>query len=63
MGHEHVSRRGLVLLIMTAGYLLVLLDVTIINVTLPSIRAAWGRKWAPCNGLWTATRWPWRACF
>jgi DHA2 family methylenomycin A resistance protein-like MFS transporter len=36
------GRRGLVLLIMTVGYFLVLLDVTIINVTLPSIRGALG---------------------
>jgi MFS transporter, DHA2 family, methylenomycin A resistance protein len=47
MGEEHASttgtdRRGLILLIMTAGYFLVLLDVTIINVTLPSIRIALG---------------------
>ena len=34
--------RGLVLLVMTVGYFLVLLDVTIINVTLPSIRTALG---------------------
>src|SRR5919199_1713483 len=37
-------RRSLVLLIMTVGYFLVLLDVTIINVTLPSIRAALGAE-------------------
>jgi MFS transporter, DHA2 family, methylenomycin A resistance protein len=36
------GRRGLVLLIMTVGYFLVLLDVTIINVTLPSIGGALG---------------------
>jgi hypothetical protein len=36
------GRRGLVLFIMTVGYFLVLLDVTIINVTLPSIRGAIG---------------------
>jgi hypothetical protein len=40
MGHDHGPRRDLVLPIMTAGYFLVLLDVTIINVTLPSIRPA-----------------------
>ena len=34
------GRRGLVLFIMTVGYFLVLLDVTIINITLPSIRGA-----------------------
>ncbi|MBV9453527.1 MAG: MFS transporter [Rubrobacter sp.] len=37
-------RRNLVLLIMTVGYFLVLLDVTIINVTLPSIRVALGAE-------------------
>lgn len=36
------GNRGLVLHIMTAGYFLVLLDVTVINVTLPSIRSALG---------------------
>jgi DHA2 family methylenomycin A resistance protein-like MFS transporter len=36
------GRKGIVLLIMTVGYFLVLLDVTIINVTLPSIRGALG---------------------
>src|SRR5919199_6641155 len=36
------SRRSLVLFVMTVGYFLILLDVTIINVTLPSIRGALG---------------------
>jgi DHA2 family methylenomycin A resistance protein-like MFS transporter len=40
--HRGIGGRGLVLLIMTVGYFLVLLDVTIINVTLPSIRVALG---------------------
>jgi DHA2 family methylenomycin A resistance protein-like MFS transporter len=40
--HREIRGRDLVLLIMTAGYFLVLLDVTIINVTLPSIRGALG---------------------
>lgn len=40
--HPGIGGRGLILLIMTAGYFLVLLDVTIINVTLPSIRGALG---------------------
>lgn len=39
---RRISRKRLILLIMTAGYFLVLLDVTIINVTLPSIRGALG---------------------
>jgi MFS transporter, DHA2 family, methylenomycin A resistance protein len=42
--HQDTLRRSLVLLIMTVGYFLVLLDVTIINVTLPSIRAALGAE-------------------
>lgn len=36
------DNRGRILLIMTAGYFLVLLDVTIINVSLPSIRSSLG---------------------
>jgi MFS transporter, DHA2 family, methylenomycin A resistance protein len=40
-GHD---RRGLILLIMTVGYFLVLLDVTVINVALPTIRDALGAE-------------------
>ena len=42
--HRGSFRRSLVLLIMSVGYFLVLLDVTIINVTLPSIHSALGRR-------------------
>jgi DHA2 family methylenomycin A resistance protein-like MFS transporter len=47
MGEKHAitvgaSRRSLILFVMTVGYFLVLLDVTIINVTLPSLRSALG---------------------
>ena len=47
MGENHAitfgaSRRSLILFVMTVGYFLVLLDVTIINVTLPSFRSALG---------------------
>ena len=42
--HRETVRRRLILLIMTVGYFLVLLDVTIINVTLPSIRVALGAE-------------------
>jgi MFS transporter, DHA2 family, methylenomycin A resistance protein len=42
--HRGSFRRSLVLLIMSVGYFLVLLDVTIINVTLPSIHSALGAE-------------------
>lgn len=48
---ETRTRRWPVLLVMCVGYFLVLLDVTVVNVALPSIGAGLGagEPWARCS--------------
>jgi hypothetical protein len=58
----HRGTRGLVLVVMCVGYFLVLLDVTIVNVALPSIGNGLGLSVAGLQGSSTAMHWPWRRC-
>ena len=51
--------RVAVLLVMCVGYFLVLLDVTIVNVALPTIGRRLHAGSAGCNGSSTATPSPW----
>jgi hypothetical protein len=55
-------RAGLVLVIMCAGMFLVLLDVTVVNVAVPSIASGRGPRRRGCSGWSPATQSRWRAC-
>ena len=53
------QRRTLTLVVMCVGMFLVLLDVTVVNVALPRLRADLGAGVAACSGSSTATPSPW----
>jgi MFS transporter, DHA2 family, methylenomycin A resistance protein len=55
------SSRAVVLVVMCVGYFLVLLDVTVVNVALPSIGSDLGAGVGGLPGSSTAMRSRWRA--